>query len=168
MADLPEQSSLIVNYFYHIWMKDLTNFGVSVEESVAFSATILKNIKQFQPSVLALLVRDFEQILPEISQENQFNVAIRLSRVLEHRFLDRYWVEQIFTRLGQKISNALMAMPDDMWRVRILTQLSQQCMVHVFNQLDPSMVASLKDTSRVMLGGEKVLAALGEEDHAQS
>ena len=165
MTDIREQSAVVSSYFYRLVVTDLTNYSTSIEQSVAFCATILKNLKHVQATVMAQLLRDFDRMLPEISDPNQFNTAVRISRLLEESYLDRYWSDQLFAALSRKISTAVAGMPDDVWRVKILAQLSQKCMAHVFANLDHDMAAAIKDTSRMVLGGEKILAALGEKNY---
>ena len=156
------RSHQVARYFYQILVLDLTNHARTVEGSSAFCISLLSGLKQVQAEVLQLWAENFDQILPEISSQADFSVAVRTARILEHKQLDPDASQQLLNKLSQKITQAMQVLPDDLWRVRILTQLTQRCISNVFARLDADTAESIKSMSHNAVGGEKILKAIGE------
>ncbi len=154
----------IASYFFDVLRMDLTNFSNTVEQSVAFCATLLEGLKNSQPYILKLWFDQFDELLPQIESEQDFSVAVRMSRLLEQPFLDDYWAPLLQKKLVEKVRDTLDVLPDDHWRVRVLSQLTKRCIKQVFLQLDFEMSQNIKDTSENVLGGERILTALGREE----
>ena len=156
----------VARYFYQILALDLTNHARSVEESVAFCVSLLRGLQQVQTQVLRQWLEDFDQLLPEISSPQDFAVAVRMARILEHKHLDAGLSERLLEQLAAKITDAMRVLPDDLWRVRVLAQLTQQCISDVFGRLEPQVAESIKYMSHNTLGGDKILKAIGADyDH---
>ena len=157
------QSHQVARYFFQIMVFDLTNYSRSVDESVAFCVSLLRGLRQTQPRVLQLWYEHFNELLGEVSDQEDFNLALRMARILENNGLDEEWRTRLLERLCEKLSAAMDVLPDDTWRIKVLTQLTQRCIAIVFARLHPETAESIRFKSQSVQGGEKILNALGSQ-----
>ena len=149
------------SFFFHILMMELQNHSRIVEDSVAFGVSLLSGLQHCRELVLQLCARKLDDLLPEVSSQQDFAILIKFTRILEHRFLSNDTTDAIIKRLTQKVVTALAEMPDDGWRVRVLAQLTKPCIVYAFESMSPDMSDNVLHYSRSILGGERIYSALG-------
>ena len=135
-----EREKVIV-FAYEELKKKIIDANIPLEEAASFCRMILDSMPKNKGYIINYFNGNYDKILEQVVEQNDFLKALKI--------LDVFLLEQdsvsavIINKTTDKIIVSLRNMPDEVWKVRVLTQLSEKVLNKVLIKLDNKELNSL-------------------------
>lgn len=129
--DMNDREKVIV-FAYEEIKEKITSEKVPLEESTSYCQMIFDSMPKNKEYIIHYFNRNFEEILGEIAGQSDFIKVLKI--------LDLYLPEgdaasnAILDKTIEKLMSSLRNMPDELWRVRVLSQLSEKVLGMVLSK----------------------------------
>jgi len=131
----------IIKFAFEEIKKRITDEKISIPDSLSFCSLVLDKMPNNREYIIKYFNNNYNEVLSEVVSQNDFIKALKI--------FDLFLVQNnetskmILEKTADRIIVSLRNMPDDLWKVRVLSQLSKNVLNMVMPKLSKQEINGL-------------------------